>query len=404
MKILDHPPAHLTYCLNVHPGETWEENLEAIRTRTLKVRSLVIPSEIPFGLGLRLGNQASMRLCEQDCLRDFKEFLDGQHLYVFTVNGFPYGDFHGTAVKENVYAPDWQTPQRLEYTLRLATILAELLPDGIAGSISTVPGSYKSWIRHQGQKETMIHHLTACVSHLVEIREDRGKEIHLGLEPEPDCYLGSTVEVRDFFESDLSSLGVSRLAVLRGCSKSKAEEMFRQHLGICFDTCHMAIQFEDLRQSLSLLRRNGIRVSKIHLSAALTAIPTPETREQLRAFCDPVYLHQVKAKGDQGFISSYGDLQEALDKTNRHGEKESEWRIHFHVPLYFKGQGGVRSTADELSADLMKEALKTGCEHFEIETYTFDVLPQEMRSRGVIQSIVDEYGWVREHLFPPDNA
>lgn len=404
MKVYHDSPMHLTYCLNIHPGETWEENLEAIRTKALEVRDLVTPPGKSFGLGLRLSRRASETLSSSEALRTFKRFLKEHDLYVFTINGFPFGDFHGTRVKENVYAPDWQTGQRLDYTRRLGDILAELLPENVSGSISTLPCSYKPWIRDNKQREKIIHHLVVCVSHLAKIAETSGKEIHVGLEPEPDCFLETTEEVIAFFNGDLSSLGAEYLANHDGCSRSKAGEMLRRHLGICFDTCHMSIQFEDLPRSLSRLRRHGIRISKIHLSAALKVIPDPVTREQLTSFCDPVYLHQVKAKGDQGIVSSYGDLREALDKSNRHGKKESEWRIHFHVPLYFQGQGAVRSTAEELGADVIKEAVKSGCEHFEIETYTFDVLPKEMRTRGLVQSIVDEYGWVREHLFPPEKA
>lgn len=399
MKILDHPPVFLTYCLNVHPGETWVENLEVIGTRTLEVHSLVAPPGVPFGLGLRLSNRASLTLSSPDCLKDFKNFLEEHQLYVFTVNGFPYGEFHGTSIKEKVYAPDWQTPQRLAYTVRLADILAGLLPEGICGSISTVPCAYKDWIRDDRGREKIIGHLMGCVSHLAKIAESTGKEIHIGLEPEPDCHLETTEEVVAFFHEDLSRFGAEYLAGHDGCSKSTAESKLRRHLGICFDTCHMAVQFEDLPKSLSLLRRNGIRISKIHLTAALRVIPDPKTRDRLRSFCDPVYLHQVKAKRDQGTIYSYPDLQEALDSADRHKEKDSEWRIHFHVPLYFEGQGGIRSTADELSAEVIKEAVKGGCEHFEMETYTFNVLPQEMRSRGLVQSIVAEYDWALEHLF-----
>jgi sugar phosphate isomerase/epimerase len=336
---------HLTYCLNVHPGESWAENFAAIRQHALRVKAKVSPRQ-PFGLGLRLSNAATRTLVKPVQLAKFREFLAEHDLYVFTVNGFPYGTFHGRPVKERVYRPDWRTDERVAYTNRIADILAALLPDGVAGSISTVPGSYKPWITGKRDVQAMVRNLNRCAEHLARLRERTGKLITLGLEPEPDCFLETTEEVVRFFE--MLPAG--------------------EHLGICFDTCHLAVQFEDLRTSLRRLKAAGVLISKVQISAALAT----NDAKRLNRFQDDVYLHQ----------------------TRWHGK---EIRSHFHVPLYWKGTGVLRSTADQLTPAFFADAAKL-CRHFEIETYTFNVLPAALRRGGVDASIAREFAFVRSRF------
>ena len=394
MKIIDNPPVHLTYCLNVHPGETWEENFEAIETLAFEVRKQVAQGQA-FGLGLRLGFIAADDLISSpETLKRFKSFLEKHDIYVFTINGFPYGDFHGTKIKEKVYYPDWRSKERLDYTTRLADILSKLIPHGISGSISTVPGAYKEWIRSDQDRNMMIHNLMACVAHLANIREKTGQDLHMGLEPEPDCFLETTNEIVAFFTRDLSGEGKRHLARLTGRSEQEAWEMIGRHLGICFDTCHMSLQFENLTESIVLLKAQGIRLSKIQISSAFKIACTAKNLEKLAIFCEPVYLHQVKSYRDTEGVVSYGDLPMALENRGIDSRCGEEWRIHFHVPLYFNGNEGLQSTSGDLTRDFFNSVVVNGCEHLEIETYTFNVLPENLRARGVVQSISDEYAWV----------
>ncbi len=379
MHIPSDPSRHLTYCLNVHPGESWAENLAAIKNKALCVRQQVCPDQL-FGLGLRLGNEAAMALAVPETLKEFRRFLKDHHLYVFTVNGFPYGAFHNARVKEGVYQPDWCAPERTVYTKRLADILAALLPEGMAGSISTVPCSYKAWIRTEDKKRVMAENLTDVARHLSGIYDRTGTLIHIGLEPEPDCYLESTRDVTGFFEQFLFC--------------DARTDLIRKHIGICFDTCHLAVQFEDLAGSLAELHGKGIRISKLQLSAAPVAFCRIAAPEQLTRFCDPVYLHQVKVRDACGGITAWPDLPEALAASRAAGGLEGEWRVHFHVPLYFTARDDIRSTSDQLTPEFFTAIRDCGIEHLEIETYTFDVLPPEMRARGVESSIVAEYEWV----------
>ena len=385
MIVQHSPPLHLTYCLNIHPGESWAENFAAIREKVTAVKARVAPDEW-FGLGLRIAHQAAEELTASADLRAEALALFHEHqLYPFSINGFPYGRFHAGPVKENVYAPDWRTPERLHYTIQLADLLAGWLPEGIDGSISTVPGSFKPWITTEADTEKMVDHLAAVVAHLVALREDTGREIHLGLEPEPDCFLETTDETVAFFEDTLFTAGAAEVARLLKCYRSDAEAMVRRHLGVCFDTCHVALQFEDPAASLRAYRDAGIRISKVQLSAALAP------------FAEPVYLHQVKGRAASGAQFAWFDLPTALEEIPGFTDLD-EVRVHFHIPLFFTGNGPIGSTAGTLTPEFFEELRGGACPHLEIETYTFDVLPPEVHPGEIVESIAHEYAWVLGRL------
>ena len=436
MRIQENPPLHLTYCLNVHPGESWEENFQAIRDKALRVRDLV-GRKGPFGLGLRLSARAAKELQEGKTLGEFRRFLDKEGLYVFTINGFPYGQFHDTAVKENVYSPDWRRLERFEYTAELASILAVLLPKGVEGSISTVPLSYKAWIRSDQDVRRMACLLAEAAAHLHTLAEG-GKVITLALEPEPDCLLETTDELIRFLDGQ-TQFAVAHLCRRKGLPAETAERAWRRHIGVCLDTAHAAVEFEDPAESLRKLSRAGVRVGKVQLSSALRVTPTPEARRRLREFCDRVYLHQVKARGADGTIVSYPDLPAALDAAETAEPTGQEWRIHFHVPLFWQGDAGparmpaqeasraehaergqacppyrqgrqatagdARPTAFGSTSSLLvgefAHLLRAGAtSNVEIETYTFNVLPDFLRPADIAAGVAEEYRWVLENMFP----
>jgi len=397
MIVQQRPPLHLTYCLNIHPGESWAENLLALRDKTTAVKRRVAP-EGWFGAGLRIAHQAAEELtASAEARAEALDFFAANQIYPFSINGFPYGRFHAGPVKENVYAPDWRSPERLHYTLQLADLLAAWLPEEVDGSISTVPCSFKPWITRPADVQALADNLAAAVAYLVALRDDTGREIHLGLEPEPDCYLETTAETIAFFKDVLFTAGVAELARILKCNRSDAEAMMRRHLGVCFDTCHVALQYEDLTESLRAYQFEGIRISKVQLSAALRATSNAESWAALRPFAEPVYLHQVKGRAQSGARFSWYDLPTALDELPGFPDVE-EMRVHFHVPLFFTGTGPLQSTADTLTPDFFHELRGGICPHLEIETYTFDVLPPEVHPGDVVKSIAREYAWVLEKL------
>src|SRR2546423_4182664 len=153
---------HLGYSTNVHPGETWSDTFRALKQFTLPIRDAIAPNE-SFGIGLRLSDLASRELVEPRVLAGFRDWLESNDCYVFTMNGFPFGRFHGGPVKERVFEPDWTTNERLQYTTRLFDILAALLPNDTAGSVSTLPGSFKEFISSDVQIEAIHRNLLLCV-------------------------------------------------------------------------------------------------------------------------------------------------------------------------------------------------------------------------------------------------
>jgi len=392
MKIQADPPIHLTYCLNIHAGETWEENFAAIRDNVPKVRDR-LGRDGPFGLGLRLSRQAADELDNAAAIAAFGQFLQAEGLYVFTVNGFPYGRFHGTTVKQDAYAPDWRTPERREYTLTIARVLAALLPEATGGSISTVPGSYKAWIQSPESVHEIVTDLADVAAELSLLAKETGRSICLALEPEPDCYLETTDETVEFFTETLARQGCKHLRSEHGLGLSESDRILREHLGVCLDTAHAAVQFEDLAESLTKLQLAGVTVAKVQLSSALQVRPTAAAVERLGEFCDPVYLHQVKALRPDGEIDAYDDLPAALQAAGA-GAVGRQWRVHFHVPLFLERAGELASTSAELSAEFWSLLLAGATEHLEIETYTFDVLPPDLRLADVTESIAREYRWV----------
>ena len=278
--------------------------------------------------------------------------------------------------------------------MKVADILAKIIPDGETASISTVPCSYKKWIKEDSDVTAMTTRLMDTVMHLAQLEELTGRHIHLGLEPEPDCYLETTKDVLSFFAGPIQQEGEPYLAFKMRISEEKAKELIAKHLGICFDTCHFALQFEDLAESIKKISAAGILISKVQISSALSTTNSTDARTKLKEFCDPVYLHQVKVKhGDN--ITSYNDLDNALQTSEPNYD---EWRIHFHVPLHFEKYGILNSTIDELTPKFFASIQELKIEHLEIETYTFDVLPPELRTNGIIKSVTAEYQWLLNQL------
>ena len=385
---------HLTYCTNIHPGETWAEVRANLARYTTAVKAEVAP-DVPFGVGLRLSARAAEELAAPAALDELRAFLAAEGLYVFTINGFPHGTFHGAAVKEQVYLPDWLDDRRLAYTDRLATLLAALLPDGVEGSVSTVPGAFKPRVRSHDDAAAMADRMLRHAGTLHALRERTGRTITLALEPEPCCHLETIAETVAFFETHLfSTAAVARAAALTGLATTAAAVVLRRHLTVCLDACHMAVEFEEAGATLDALARAGIRVGKIQVSAGLDVHLTGATRAALEPFAEGVYLHQVVERGANG-LQRWVDLPEALAAA---GDGARDWRIHFHVPLFREQLGPFHNTQPWLRALLDVVRTTPVSPHLEVETYTWDVLPAEFRQEPIVTAIARELRWVRERL------
>ncbi len=375
---------HLAYCTNVHRGETWPETFGTLEQFTLRVRDRVAPGR-PFAIGLRLGAQTARELSEPAVLTSFQRWLDRENCYVFTINGFPFGRFHGGRVKEQVYLPDWTSDERVSYTNLLFDLLGELVPPGMEGSVSTVPASYKEFIKSDQQEAALRRNLWRTVEHIAAASERTGKPLHLGLEPEPLCFLETSAEMVRFYD---------QLAAER-----PGDDRLRRHLGVNYDTCHLAIEFEDPHQAVRRYREAGVRISKLHFSNALKVRPTPESLAALKPFDDIVYFHQVISRSIDGTIRKYKDLDVALAEAAKNPPPPTdEWRIHFHIPLHCEPTPVYGNTADHLRGVMDELAQHPEmCPHLEMETYTWEVMPGEMK-RGIVDQLAGEYAWTLREL------
>jgi hypothetical protein len=386
--------ALLTYCTNIHPGENWPDVMTSLKHYLPRVKAAFAPTK-PFGVGLRLSAEAAATLHAPDKLAAFRNFLAAEDLFVFTINGFPYGAFHGQRVKEAVYQPDWRDERRLAYTNQLADILVELLPVSGFGSISTVPGTFKAL--GKGAETLMAEMMLRHAAHLIGLHQAHGKTIALALEPEPCCFLETIEESVRFFEDHLFSPGAAgRIAELTGLAASEAEAALRRHLGLCYDVCHAAVEFENAGESISALRAAGIPIQKLQLSAALRLTPGPRQLEALNAFAEGTYLHQVVTRAAGGSLTRYVDLPDALAQAS--ASPAEEWRVHFHVPIFETDIEPLGTTQDFLAEILALHRDTPISPHLEVETYTWDVLPPALRGMPVDEAIARELQWVKARL------
>ncbi len=394
---------HLTYCTNIHPGESWAEVLASLQQHVPTIKAQLAPQQA-FGLGLRLSDLASRELLADGQLAAFKHWLQTEDCYVFTINGFPFGGFHGMRVKDEVHRPDWTTRARVDYTRRLFRILAELLPPGMDGGVSTSPLSYKPWHRtspttnladYWSVYEQSAAHLALVAEDLYRIFRRTGQVLHLDIEPEPDGLLENTEDTLYAFQEWIIPVAASRLAAGFGLDQVQAERAARQHLQICYDVCHFAVAFEDHGQSLNQFEAAGLRIGRFQISAALRAdFATGRASEllaELRNFDEPTYLHQVTTRQPGGQLHHYPDLGAAL--AHSAAEQAAEWRTHFHVPIFVNQYKNLQSTQPDIVEVLKLQKLQPRTQHLEVETYTWEVLPAELRL-GVTDSIVRELAWV----------
>ena len=390
----------LTYCSNIHAGESWSDVFRALRAALPSIRRH-LRADGPFAIGLRLSDRAAKELEQHSALAEFLPFLDDGNYYVPTINGFPFGAFHGERVKERVYLPDWRDPARVEYSNRLANLLAILLSARhlTNGSVSTVPGAFKGHLQSNDDAAAIASSILAHAAHLVGLRALTGVTIALAIEPEPACFIETTAEAVDFFTRYL----FDEAFVAAWCAKHRATLTVtdvRTHVGVCFDACHMAVEFEDHAASLAQLDRAGIRIPKFQISSALrigNATPGSPGRRALEQFAEDTYLHQVVIR-EAGGLKRYVDLPDALAGADSASQGQTEWRIHFHVPVFLSTLGALETTQPDLEAvlDLVKARARPAC--LEVETYTWDVLPPEHRTADMNEAIARELAWTRARL------
>lgn len=368
----------LSYCTNIHPAESWAETREALFTCVPRIRQELAAMDsplknLPLGIGLRLSARAAAELLETPhAAETLKSWLEDQGARVETLNGFPYGHFHGQRVKERVFQPDWTTPERFEYTCNLFRILA-LIGDEQADrlTVSTLPASH-SWFH--ADEERIFSRLDAMSGFLDVLGRQTGRLMQLGLEPEPFGHFHDTDGAIRFFNG------------LR--NHSRRPELIERHLGLTYDTCHFSILREDPEATLSAWEENNIALCKVQFSNALECcICGKEDLERLQQFDDGVYFHQTSILLREG-VMLFPDLPNALAYGRDYAEemRDSQWRIHYHIPLYASPEPPLKGTEEFiLKTRNFLRSRKGPQPHLEVETYTWSVLPDHMKIPLAVQ-------------------
>lgn len=392
---------HLTYSTLVHPGDTWEQMWESLTRYVPAVKARVAPDQ-PFGVCLRLSGASAATLAGSvEERRKLKEFLAEHDCYVFTTNAFVYGGFKNTVVKERVYEPDWQTDDRVRFTMNVADILADIAPAEVQPSIQTPPMGFKPNVTGPEVVERYRRNVLRVAAHLIELERRTGKLITLAIEPEPACFVETTDEAIAYFEEHLySGAAAAELASLAGVPISEANAMLRRHIGLVYDVGHQAVEFEDPRAAIAKLVAAGIPIYKLQLAAALR-IPQvlPEDVERLRRLAGTIYLSQTVERRD-GEITRHLNIEDAIAAWEADADRTAprEWRVHFHVPIFLERLGELQTTRAATADALALHREQPLSRHVEIETYTFDVLPEEFKTGDIVEYVSREIAWAKDEL------
>lgn len=379
------------YCTNVHAGADSAALVANLRRHALAVKQRVSP-DAPLGVGLWLSAEAARQLLASRGVSPLAGWLSENGLVPFTVNGFPYGDFHQPVVKYDVYRPSWCEQARVVYTTDLIEILDGLLPTGMAGSISTLPLVWGTPAPTAEQLALAAANLRQVAARLARLEQERGRWIRVCLEPEPGCALQRCDDVIRFFAQHLLAAG--------------DEQRTRRYLGVCHDVCHAAVMFEDQAESLERYRAAGIGVGKVQVSSAVVVpwdrISVHERAAalgQLRDFAEDRYLHQTMTGGGPDAAHRFfDDLPQALAASPAPEQLTGQWRIHFHVPVYLARFGWLETSQPQIRECLEAAVQHRELQHFEVETYAWGVLPAELRRAELADGIAAELTWFRDQL------
>jgi hypothetical protein len=389
---------HLTYSTLVHPADDWDQIWHSLNTYVPKVRDRFAGKE-RFGVSLRLSAKSAETLVNSPAERaKLRKFLDDQNMYLYTVNAFVYGHFKGELVKEQVYEPDWRSEERTQYTMNVASIVADIAPKDVNPSIQTSPLGFKPRVTGPHVVDSYTTNVLRVAKHLVDLEQKTGVTVTLGLEPEPYCYLETTDETVNYFTNHLyTGKSVEKFAKMSGLPISEAMAALRRHVGIVYDICHLAVEYEDITQSLQKLVDAGVPIVKLQEAAALH-IPevTKEAVDTLKRYSKTIYLTQTIEKKD-GRLTKYLNVDDAIAAWEK-SPSPREWRTHIHVPVFLDDLGEFRTTRFAIADALKFHKQKPLSRHLEVETYTWDMLPDHLKTGDIVEYVCRELDWVRGQL------
>ena len=389
---------HLTYSTLVHPGDDWKQMWESLTTYVPKVKSRIAHNQ-RFGVSLRLSANSAETLVNSRAEREkLKKFLGDNNMYLYTVNAFPYGAFKGTVVKEQVYEPDWRSEERTRYTQNVADILADVTESDISPSIQSAPLGFKPRVTGNDVVASFTNHVLRVAAHLVALEARTGRTVTLALEPEPYCFLETTDETVEYFTKHLySGEAAETLAKLAQIPISEAHVALRRHVGVVFDICHQAVEYENISECLQKLVDAGIPIFKLQEAAALH-VPnvTQDMVDTLKRYAQTIYLTQTVEKKN-GKLTRFLNLEDAFAAWEK-DPGPREWRTHFHVPVFLDEIGPFRTTRFAIEDALRFHKARPLSRQLEIETYTWDVLPDNLKTGDIVDYVCRELDWVRGQL------
>jgi hypothetical protein len=389
----------LTYSTLVHPADNWEQLWHSLNTYVPKVKARIAGNK-SFGVCVRLAAPTAETLAASAAERQkLKKFLEDNDMYIYTANAFVYGHFKGDTVKEQVYEPDWRSDERSNYVMKVADILADVCPAGIAPSIQTSPLGFKPRVTGTDVVNSYTDHVLRVVAHLIALEDRSGRTVQLALEPEPYCFLETTDETIAYFRDHLySGAAVEKLAKLAHVPIADANAALRRHLGIVYDICHQAVEYENIAESLQKLVDAGVPVFKLQEAAALH-IPqvTQSAVDTLKKYAKTIYLTQTLEK-QNGKITKFLNVDDAIAAFEKAPGGEREWRTHIHVPVFLEDLGQFRTTRFAIEDALRFHKRKPLSRHLEVETYTWDMLPESAKSNDIVDYICRELEWVKGQL------
>jgi sugar phosphate isomerase/epimerase len=389
---------HLTYSTLVHPADDWEQIWQSLNTYVPKVKERFAGNQ-RFGVSLRLSAKSAETLANSKADRDkLRKFLDDQNMYLYTVNAFVYGHFKGNVVKEQVYEPDWRSEERTRYTMNVASVVADIAPADVLPSIQTSPLGFKPRVTGADVVQSYTDNVLRVTKHLIELEAKTGVTVTLGLEPEPYCFLETTDETVDYFTNHLySGASAEKLAKISGLPIAEAIAALRKHVGIVYDICHLAVEYEDITQSLQKLVDAGVPIVKLQEAAALHMPEvTQPIVDTLKRYAKTIYLTQTIEKRN-GKFTKYLNLEDAFAAWEK-DPGPREWRTHIHVPVFLDDLGQFRTTRFAIADALKFHKQKPLSRHLEVETYTWDMLPDSLKTGDIVEYVCRELDWVRGQL------
>jgi hypothetical protein len=389
---------HLTYSTLVHPGDTWPEMKNSLVTFVPEVKKRFSP-DAPMGVSLRLANASVEELLAKPEERTWlKKFLEENNLYIFTVNAFPYGPFKGEIVKERVYEPDWTTEARTKYTMHIADILAEVTSQPVEPTIQTAPLAYRPKANTPEFLANFNENIYRVIAHLMNLEKRTGRRVKLAVEPEPYCFLETIPETVQWFNEKIYSLAAAeRIAKLSGEPLSEVFGATRRYLGVVLDICHQSVAFESIADDIDQLSQAGIPIFKLQEAAALRVDQVDaEIVTELKKYTGTIYLSQTTELRN-GVITRYLNLEDAIAAWES-DPGPREWRTHFHVPVFLQDLGPFQTTRSGIDDALRIHARTPLSTHLEIETYTWDVLPEHLKTGDITEYVVRELEYVRNEL------